>query len=275
MSNDLIIRNQGQLPETKAEYLSRSFYEWKRRGWLLFSYPVDLEPPFRPFYLTALNNFPIIDDGRVPSLFNRLADGLRGKSANKTALQLQAGADDWNEPDPEYCNYPGEDFTELQVVLPREAKISRAVAEQFLLSLIHAQSPVSFEIIGTADKIIVQFTASKRDSFQLHAQLKAHFPQASLLEANNSLHEAWETSRGGALIVDFGLSQEFMLPLKAVSNFDTDPLVTAAGALSALQGGEVGVLQILFKATRFPWAEAVMDSAETMTGRPFSSMRRS
>ena len=271
MPSDLIIRNQGQLPETRAEYLSRSFYEWERhgRGWQVFSYPVELEPPFRPFYITAPDNFPVVDDGRVPSLFNRLADSLRGKSANKAALQLQAGADDWDEPNPAYCDYSGEDFAELQVILPREAKISRAVAEQFLLSLAHAQAPISFEIIGTADETTLQLAASKRDSYQLQSQLKAHFPQASLIETRNSLQEAWEESRGGALIVDFGLSREFMLPLNVISNFDTDPLVTAAGALSALQGGEVGVLQILFKAVRFPWAEAVMDSVRNFDGTPF------
>ena len=47
-----ITRSPRLLPLTREERLTAQFYDWERRGrgWQLWSYPVELEPPFRPFF---------------------------------------------------------------------------------------------------------------------------------------------------------------------------------------------------------------------------------
>ena len=40
------------VPETREEQLALQFYQWERRGrgWRVWRHPVELEPPFVPFY---------------------------------------------------------------------------------------------------------------------------------------------------------------------------------------------------------------------------------
>jgi energy-coupling factor transporter ATP-binding protein EcfA2 len=58
-----------------------------------------------------------------------------------------------------------------------------------------------------------------------------------------------------SLIVDFGLSNEFFLPLKTSSPLETDLFVTIIGALSDLAEDEVGVFQVLLQKTQNDWAQ--------------------
>src|SRR5207245_745704 len=68
-------------PLTLEEQLTQQFYVWEKRGrgWKLWDCPVELEPPFRPFfhYLPAT---PVLDDARKPTFFSALADKILGKT---------------------------------------------------------------------------------------------------------------------------------------------------------------------------------------------------
>ncbi len=71
---------------TRAEALTRYFYDWEERGrgWLFADRPVELEPPFVPFDPPS---FPgrqeRVDDGRHPTLLQligkAIADAFRPK----------------------------------------------------------------------------------------------------------------------------------------------------------------------------------------------------
>src|SRR5436189_6291743 len=72
MGDDLVPYNSnlpGAVHETREESIARQFYEWERRGrgWQLFDFPVELEPPFRPFYFFEPAKGPITDHGRAPT----------------------------------------------------------------------------------------------------------------------------------------------------------------------------------------------------------------
>jgi hypothetical protein len=51
--SDELVPWQGALPETPAQRLTRQFYAWESRGrgWQVWPYAVDLEPPFVAVYL--------------------------------------------------------------------------------------------------------------------------------------------------------------------------------------------------------------------------------
>ena len=294
MSDSFARREQNTTDaETREQALTRRFYEWERRGrgWDVFPYPVELEPPFRPVYLAAESSAQPLDDGRRPTFLSSLVESFTttngGAAKRLPAPESSALAhDDAASDEPAMSASYGESYTELQIVLPgereaeRAAKITRAVSEQLLLSLSYAAHPFAFEVVGTSERIVIQFAATaERDAVQLTQQLQAFLPTgAEIRERSGFLVDAWckSADRSGAygreesVVADFGLSREFMLPLGAVSNFESaDPLVALLAALSSLGAGEVGVFQVLFQKAKADWTGEIMDSVRFFDGTPF------
>ena len=272
MSDSLIPRQSG-LHETREESLTRQFYQWETRGrgWRLFPYPVELEPPFRPVYYFDDTQENPVDDGRVSTFFSRILEGSPKSANNKVSDQSLI---DYRErlaelDEPVLCDYHEEDFREIQVILPKDFRITVPVARQFLLSLSHCRYPISFEIIGTQKQTVVQFASAEEDFQQLYQQLIAYFPGCNLVERGDHLCEKWNENGNSDLIVDFGLSNEFMMPLQTVANFDIDPLIALTGAMSDLGNSEVGVFQVILQKTRNNWPEEIMDSIRSFDGTPF------
>src|SRR5690606_9296789 len=114
--------------------------------------------------------------------------------------------------EPEFCSYYAEEFYEIRLVLPNDhngVNITKAITEQFLHSLSFASYPISFEVIGNSERIVVQFAATYDDLPQLEQQLAVHFPGISFVksECNDYLINNWINSDECGVIVDFGLSE--------------------------------------------------------------------
>ena len=163
----------------------------------------------------------------------------------------------------------------IQISLPPPVKTVRDAAEQFLLSLSYCEFPLSFEVVGLPEATTVQIVAAEEDYLQVRQQLKAYFPEATPvgnpdpLRALRNEMEAKET-----VVVDFGLSQEFMRPLRTYDRFETDPLIGVVGALTELGDGELGMLQILFKKRATRGQRAACVRSRTLTAEPSLPMRR-
>ncbi len=271
MPSDEEIVPRGQpLPQTLEERLTAQFYEWERRGrgWQVSEHPVELEPPFRPFLFHYAESPPAVDDGRRPTFLSALFESFSGASHGEKARAIQpVPAFEPEELLPEVFDDDG-DLIELQVALPPAVKTTKEAAERFLLSLKYCSRPVSFEIIGTEDSIVTGLACREQDQAQVRQQLQAHFPESVITERPGFLDEQWDDAEPG-VIVDFGLSHEFMLPLRTFRGFEVDPLVGTVGALADLREGEVGLLQVLFQAARYPWAESVVRAVTDWEGRAF------
>jgi hypothetical protein len=272
MSESLIPR-QPNLPETREASLTRQFYEWEARGrgWNVRPFPVELEPPFRPMYIFDPGEGEIVDDGRKPTFLSRLF----APSKKNIQTQTVQNHDDYRErlaelDEPVVCDYYEEDFSEFQIVLSRDQKVTKSLAEQLLSSLSYCSHPISFEVVGTKNEISVQMAATDRDRKHLEQQLRAHLHGALIRETSGYLlEESWEEADGYPVIVDFGLSQEFLIPLRAIPNLDLDPLVSIVGAMSDLKGDEIGIFQVLFQKARNDWATEILDSVRFYDGTPF------
>lgn len=259
-------------PLTPSEILTAEFYAWERRGrgWSVWPYPVELEPPFRPFWVyVAPGPVRPLDDARRPTFLSSVVDAVRewfkGAPAEPSVIEEEEFSEP--EPSPFVTDAP---LTQFQVALPPALKITKEAAEQFLLSLGYCSQPLSFEVIGMPESVAVQFTCREPGEAQVREQLKAHFPDAVLREHGALLERSWDRSPDNeTVIVDFGLSEEFMLPLRTFRGFDIDPLIAAAGALASLENGEVGVLQVLFQAVRHPWATTILQSVTDSEGKSF------
>lgn len=259
------------------ERLTRQFYVWEQRGrgWQVWPYPVTLEPPFRPFLFHFLppRQQPV-DDGKRHTFLSALVDRFKGTRTQAQPLPpwdylpdddeiIEAEAEAWSDEDK---------LIEIHVALPPKVTIAKETAEHFLLSLSYCEKPVSFEVIGTCESIIIQLACFEQDKFQVWQQLQAHFPDSVLTEETGFLETTWNQNGSAyseSLVVDLGLSNEFMLPLRAVKGFEVDPLIGIIGALASLAPGEVCLLQILFQATRFPWTESAVRAVSNYDGSSF------
>jgi hypothetical protein len=257
-------------PRTTAELLTEQFYQWelRGRGWQLWDAPVELEPPFRPFFGHHLPTHRFVDDGQEPTALSVLGAKVKALLGSSGPPVVCDHEPDIVEPGPGYVSAVAR-LTELQVVLPPDYEPLPNVFEQFLFSVSYCRSPLTFEVIGTKDELIAQMVAGREDASQVQAQLKAHFSEAVIIPAERYLDERWAQLDGShTVILEFGLESEFMLPL-STRYFATDPLVGITGALEALSPAELGLFQIIFTPTRNRWAESVVRAVTTGQGDPF------
>ena len=248
------------------EQLTEKFHAWEMRGrgWQIWEAPVSPEPPFRPFHGHFSKAEPTIDDGRRPTVISSFIQQF-SKRLGGTVEKPKAQATE--EPEPEPAFLEREPLVELRTSLPASLSIPKETFEQFLRSLSLCHEPVGFEILGTHKKVIAQFTACAIDAPLLRRQLQANFHEAVFQSAEGTLREAWEMCGGDeALVVEFGLSKEFMLPL---ASGKLDPFVGIIGALSELKERELGLFQVLFQSVHNDWAESITRSVTHADGKPF------
>ena len=260
-------------PRTQAELLTEQFYAWERcgRGWKVWENPVVLEPPFAPFKFHWVGPTGQYDDGRRPTVLSSLTDGLLGALGSRSGRRPDDDLPvlDVEEVDPDSDEDESE-IRELRISMPPESDVSPEVAEHLLLSLPRSERPVAFEVIGTPESISIQVACAVADSELLRQHTKAIFPKAIVVEVPGALEQAFSAvGSGQTAVVEFGLSEEFMLPLKVSGGFRVDPLTAVAAALSNLDEGEAGALQVLFQPVRKPWAESILRAVLDERGSPF------
>jgi hypothetical protein len=260
-------------PLTRAEQLTQQFYEWevRGRGWQLWEAPVELEPPFRPFFGHALPQPAAgLDDARRPTALSRLAAQIgRVFSSAPDPVPVLTEEEEIEEPTP----VPFLDETavvELVVVLPPSAVVKREAMERLLLALRYTGSPVAFEVVGTAASIRVQFACRESAAPTVRNQLRAHFPDVAVRDDEEWLRTTWEsTGEIDAVVADFGLSHEFMLPLAIAHGFEFDPLIAVTAGMADLEEDEVAVFQVLFQEATSPWAESALRAVGDHQGGSF------
>jgi hypothetical protein len=246
------------LQPTLPERLAEQFYSWeiRGRGWDEFPHPVELEPPFRPFpgYFLPQTR----DDGHRPTFLSRLLAPPR----------REAELPEIEEPEPQVFR-SGEPLIEYALSLPGETVVKNESAERFLLALSGAALPVAFEILGLPERLTVGLVSRAPDAAFLQNQLRAFFPEISIQAEPEGLREAWPKGTSETALVHFGMAREFMLPLASFRSLEPDPLLPLFGALAELRPGEAGLIQVLFKRVREPWAESVMRAIVAPDGKPF------
>ena len=237
------------------EKISEQFYHWevRGRGWQVFDGPVCPEPPFQFFngyHLPAA-----VDDGRKPTFLS----SLFSKPTPPPVIEEV-------EEEPEPMPLVRDSLVELQTSLPAKLDISREAFDQFLANLSLCREPITFELLGSHNRVVAQFAACQSDVSQVRRQLQAHFPEATFLQREGTLDETWETCEGNeAFAVEFGLEREFMFPL---ASGKIDPFIGIIGAMAELQPGEMGLFQVLFQPVQQPWAESILRSVTQLDGKP-------
>ena len=243
--------------------LTRQFYRWEEcgRGWQVFPHPVSPEPPFRPFEGYAPPPVPTSDDGREHTFFSSLVDGIGSYFRPKSEAAV---FEDVVEPEAEEW-YRGE-LAEIQVILPADAKITSESFARWLANLADFPEPITFEVLGTTEKIVIQFAIHPTSTEMLRRQLQGYFPDAVILVAADGLSQAWQSEdEAETAVVEFGLAREFMLPL---ADSPGDLLIGITAALAELQVDELGLFQVTFQPVQHPWAQSIPQAVTDHNGKP-------
>ncbi len=248
-----------------SDHLSKQFYSWENRGrgWLVHPYPVVLEPPFRPF----VGYLPLPgagrDDGRRAGLAESVWNSFRGRNEATSRESVQ----EFEEPEPD-CDPEDEEFVELQIRLPSAIDITPELSEQLLSNLLASQQKIGFELLGIGPEIILQFVVPQSHAGDLRASIETYVPDI-VVASRATLREAWETnSLDETVVVDFGLSNEFLLPLATPRSFRIDPLLGFLSTLEALDEHELGLVQVLFEPARQPWGRTAIAWLTGTDGAP-------
>src|SRR6266849_305936 len=115
---------------------------------------------------------------------------------------------------------------ELRLTLPPDVPFGKETTERFLQGLRYCQPPLSFELIGLPAVTCVQLACRASDKVHIERQVHAYFPEVAIAVSENFLREIWGAAGSAEwVVVDFGLSEEFMLPIRTCSGFDPDPLI--------------------------------------------------
>jgi hypothetical protein len=232
----------------------------------VFDEEVEPEPLLVPLCLFDYSNpLPISDDGRHESFFGKLFGKDQTQSIKtQTNAEYQSKLARFQEylefaQSPQPSSYLYQDFVEYRLIFPNDFEVSQNVAENLLLSFGYASAPVSYEVIGSRDETVIQLAVSEQDCKSVYQQIKSHLPGCTIAETNNHLVDSWNLGGDEALVVDFGLSNEFFLPI-GLPGKEVDILTTVIGALSDLGRKEAGIFQILFQKARQNWAEEIQNS---------------
>lgn len=217
--------------------ISRNWLE-RGGGSLCWGYPVVLEPPFNTFAPTLPQNNQDIANGSY-IIFRK----------EHLPKSFSAEVYDWSG---------------IQIIPSPSLPVTKQASQQFLLSLSEL-SRVSFEIIGTAEKIVCQMACLSDEQDFLAEQIRARFIQTTLdlkIENLAPLIEYREDRCEKTAVIDFGLEQPFVFPLKTWGESHGEIWPGIVNVFSRLGKGEVGVLQILFTRTVFPWVESLIQYAQ-------------
>lgn len=266
----MIQNSDAACQKSQEDQLADQFYAWERkgRGWQIWDETVVLEPAFEPFFAYTLDGPIGVDDGRKQSIQSGILHWLSRLFAPQSnpALPPQSVSNELVQPE---VFEEAEQLVEIELRLPRDQDLSKETAEQFLLSLTNAQFPIAFELIGLPDRICLQFVCAVEDRNNIESQLAAHFPEVVLVPHDTLLVKHWvAASQCSPLVVEFGLSREFMLPLAMERKFSVDPLSAVMAVLSGVNHGEMAVLQVLIQPTRGPWSESILRAVTLVDGEP-------
>jgi hypothetical protein len=248
-----------------AEQLTVQFYCWEilGRGWLLYNGEVELEAPFTPFFghFPWGDEHPYEDDGIRHTLASRFLSLFKPKASSLPRRDFATVLD--------YTPIPFEDDDPLivyKVIIQRGLQSNLQISDGLLSMLSYLTQPMSFEIIGTKDRITLQFTCRESDSGYLRAQMRTHFPNVGMTQAGDALDVLMNEQ--AIEVVDFGLREEFSRPLQ-LANKGGDSLTGLYTVLEHLEAGESVVFQVLFNGLVNRWENSIVRSVTGYDGRSF------
>jgi len=252
-----------------ADQITQRFYDWEQygRGHILYHDPVELEPPLLPLDLSNLTNSSI-DDGRVLNPLERVGKWLTSSPKEPEPLLNHVSVQTFERSSPltgYIIHFPSQ-IVQQNIMLDK----------QWLTMLSFTNDPISFEWWISHDNIQLRCICSTVDASRVESQLHAFHPELKPVETD-PLDFLVEHPENLALC-DIGLEQEFMCPVRGVSEHQVDSLTSIFAIRSQLQEHERIIIQNIFRGVHKSWASylpyAVSDGAQGSILADFKELPR-
>ncbi|MFY0602761.1 MAG: ATP-binding protein [Flavobacteriaceae bacterium] len=239
------------------------FYQWEYlgRGYYHFEVPVDIEPPYIPFSYKKHLRDAFVDDGKVPSLLNRISKWIAPIDSDVQEQEEIEVLPTYLKPE----NTP--QLEGLSLCFSKGQEINPAVCVELLNLLSFTNNPISFEILASEKEIRIQIVCGQEDSARVKSQLAAFFPSI-VLQNIDPLILGFNDLKTIA-ICDFGISNEYMLPIYHTNSFSIDPLTSIIASMEHLTNDDTALFQIIFKGVTAPWARDIPLSVSDGMGGSF------
>jgi len=168
------------------------------------------------------------------------------------------------------------DSTLIQVTLPRDNEIKIDAAEQFfasfvgikphsgILSFLHPQPHLSFEIVGLPEDIRFYVYTPNKYKDLVEKQVNGSYPDAEIkiVEEKNArdgyvLGNEYNifSKQGQVAFASLKLKDSSYKPLKVYKDFAVDPLSSITSVLAKMGVGEGAAIQILITAAKSNWSK--------------------
>jgi len=134
-------------------------------------------------------------------------------------------------------------------------KYSAGLSEQFLLALSPRRS-ISFEVIGTGGRVMLQIHTAEADRENGFRQISSHYPGAQVSDEGDFLGRE-NNARLHARSYRLRESHLFRIRIQ----HEAEAYAPLLAVLSGLNTGQKGLLQVLFQPVRNPWRENIMKVA--------------
>ncbi|REE80679.1 type IV secretion system coupling TraD/TrwB family protein [Lutibacter oceani] len=244
-----------------SEQLTLNFYKWesKGRGYFHSPFQVKIEPPFIPFQHQFIQN-ERIDEGRVPSLFNKFIKLIQPEEEVKEIEEAEILP--LREKEKSL-------ISTFEISYSKKQKTSREISLELLNMLSYSKDTLSFEIVATGTEIKIQISCNQEDSIRVQSLLKAYFPSLLIKEASS--YEFPLNNENEIAICDFGLEEEFMRTIQIKQNFSLDPFTSLFSVFDSIENGDAIVFQVLFKGVEYPWAKNILNAVTDYQGNSFFS----
>lgn len=243
-----------------SEQATINFYQWEARGrgYLHFDKPVEIEPPYIPFIPVTTGGKKDVDDGRVPSFFNRVTNLFNSPKDE---------VEDVPDIQPHYT-YSKSNLVALRIYIPHDMDVSMHRMHELLNLINFSQYPLSFELIAEGGAIHVQVVTHPSDSSRVRSHFNAFFPSLGIKEGD--FLDIGFNYNNSVAIADFGLDEEYML---SIAHRDTltalDPLTSIIATLDTIGNEDKAIIQILFKGVTAPWARDIVRASSDGQGGSF------
>lgn len=253
---------------------TKNFYTWEKRcrGYALWDRTVEIEPPFEPFYLYIPSNYqkdPIYYPSLLESIGSSISKIFKSKDSLHDNIEFKQNGEDFYEIAPIYSNEEHPDLETFRINLPFGSSVTTIVNTHLLIMLSDTKRQISFEIIGNANKILIQLVCRNLDAEFLHSQLIAYLPQNTKIDHIKNDDQVFFADDSYWQVTELGLKNEVMLPIQKSLKSPIDPLVSFYTLLNQLKGSDSVVLQILFKGTKKAWVPEIIEAVTCSDGSPF------
>jgi hypothetical protein len=243
--------------------LTEQFYEWERhgRGHAACGVPVQLEPPFAPFFGHFVRNA-YIDDGKRHTVLSR----LRGLFAPDHAVAFDGQVIERPVGYPDDEEHPS--LTIYTITLPKAYAAKGDSIGHCLVMLAACTTPISFELVATSESVLLQFVCRDEVATYVRIQLSAYFPDCTIQELCGD--EVLDCARFAEAVymLDFGLREESMRPIAQYAG-GNDPFTPLFGVIRQLAPDEAVIVQTLFIGTQNPWAKSMIAAVTDEKGGSF------